>query len=138
MEASVIQNDLYPSHRCKTLHLVRHAQGTHNVASEKNHDALLSYDLFDAQLSSLGWEQVDNLREHVQTSGLSNRIELVIVSPLLRSLQTAAGVFGGEARKENVQAPPLMVANTGNSDRSEISSLNSPPFLAIELCRERL
>lgn len=28
--------------------------------------------------------QVDNLRKHVQTSGISKRVELVITSPLLR------------------------------------------------------
>ena len=37
---------------------VRHAQGIHNVEGEKNHDAYLSYDFFDAQLSPLGWKQV--------------------------------------------------------------------------------
>ena len=37
---------------------VRHAQGVHNVAGEKNHDAYNSYEFFDAHLTSLGWEQV--------------------------------------------------------------------------------
>ncbi|XP_062164645.1 phosphoglycerate mutase-like protein 1 [Alnus glutinosa] len=117
---------------------VRHAQGIHNVEGEKDHNAYLSYDLFDAHLSPLGWKQVDNLRTHVQSSGLSKRIDLVIVSPLLRTLQTAAGVFGGEAYTGGVNVPPLMVANTGNSDHPAISSLNCPPFLAVELCREHL
>lgn len=103
---------LYPSHRCKTIHLVcsemffslafffwcafevsdlffmdlklllvhivefmvfclifkdlkfiwnlqvRHAQGVHNVAMEIDHSLLKSYDYFDAQLSTLGWQQV--------------------------------------------------------------------------------
>ncbi|KAJ0024966.1 hypothetical protein Pint_08546 [Pistacia integerrima] len=49
---------LYPSHRCKTIHLVRHAQGIHNVAGEKSHDAYMSYDYFDAYLTPLGWQQV--------------------------------------------------------------------------------
>ncbi|XP_062164642.1 phosphoglycerate mutase-like protein 1 isoform X1 [Alnus glutinosa] len=129
---------LYPLHRCKTLHLVRHAQGIHNVEGEKDHDAYLSYDLFDAHLTPLGWKQVDNLRTHVQASGLSKRIDLVIVSPLLRTMQTAVGVFGGEAYTDGVNVPPLMVANTGNSDHPAISNLNCPPFLAVELCREHL
>lgn len=33
---------------------------------------------------------------------------------------------------------PLMVANAGNSGRAAISSLNSPPIVAVELCREHL
>ncbi|KAK2632637.1 phosphoglycerate mutase-like protein 1 isoform X2 [Eucalyptus grandis] len=129
---------LYPLHRCKTLHLVRHAQGIHNVAREKNNDPLKSYDFFDAQLTPLGWQQVSNLRRHVQASGLSKKIDLVITSPLLRAMQTAVGVFGGEGHTDGIGAPPLMVANAGNSDHPAISSLNCPPFIAAERCRERL
>ncbi|KAK7857054.1 phosphoglycerate mutase-like protein 1 [Quercus suber] len=117
---------------------VRHAQGIHNVEGEKDHDALLSYDLFDANLTPLGWKQVDNLRKHVHACGLSKRIDLVVVSPLLRAMQTAVGVFGGEAYRDGINVPPLMAANTGKSGCPAISSLNSPPFVAVELCRERL
>ncbi|XP_027905083.1 phosphoglycerate mutase-like protein 1 isoform X1 [Vigna unguiculata] len=129
---------LYPLHRCKTLHLVRHAQGFHNVEGEKNFEAYKSYDLFDASLTPLGWKQVENLRGHVKASGLSKTIELVIVSPLLRTMQTAVGVFGGEACTDETSVPPLMNAGVGDSDRPAISSLNAPPFLAVELCREHL
>ncbi|XWS24018.1 hypothetical protein CRYUN_Cryun28dG0065300 [Craigia yunnanensis] len=129
---------LYPLHRCKTLHLVRHAQGIHNVAGEKDYDAYLSEELFDAHLTPLGWQQVDNLRKHVQETGLSKKIDLVIVSPLLRTMQTAVGVFGGEGYKNGIDVPPLMVADAGESHRPVISSLNCPPFVAVELCREHL
>jgi len=37
---------------------VRHAQGIHNVAGEKDFSAYMSHDLFDAQLTALGWNQV--------------------------------------------------------------------------------
>ena len=53
-------------------------------------------------------------------------------------MQTAVGVFGGEAYTNGINVPPLMVANTGKSGRPAISSLNSPPFVAVELCREHL
>nr|KJB58789.1 hypothetical protein B456_009G226300 [Gossypium raimondii] len=53
-------------------------------------------------------------------------------------MQTAVGVFGGEGYKDGIEVPPLMVANAGQSDRPEISSLNCPPFVAVELCREHL
>ncbi|CAN6924367.1 unnamed protein product [Brassica oleracea] len=137
MEAKPSQG-LYPLHRCKTIHLVRHAQGVHNVEGEKNHDAYFSEDLFDAHLTPLGWQQVDNLRKHVKASGISNRIELVVVSSLLRTLQTAVGTFGGEGYIDGVDAPPLMKAGAGDSDRPAISSLNRPPFIAVESCREHL
>ncbi|XP_010511104.1 PREDICTED: phosphoglycerate mutase-like protein 2 [Camelina sativa] len=136
MEAKPSQG-LYPLHRCKTIHLVRHAQGVHNVEGEKNFDAYLSEDFFDAHLTPFGWQQVDNLHKHVKTSEISNRIELVVVSPLLRTLQTAVGAFGGEY-KDGVDAPPLMIAGAGNSDRHAIGSLNCPPFIAVESCREYL
>ncbi|RWR74071.1 phosphoglycerate mutase-like protein 1 isoform X1 [Cinnamomum micranthum f. kanehirae] len=129
---------LFPSHRCKTLHLVRHAQGFHNVEGEKNPEAYLSPALFDAHLTPLGWEQVGNLRKHVHECGLTRRIDLVIVSPLLRTMQTAVGVFGGEDYVNGVDVPPLMIANAGSSEHPAISSLNCPPFLAVETCREHL
>ncbi|KAM0932197.1 putative histidine phosphatase superfamily, clade-1 [Dioscorea sansibarensis] len=131
-------SSLYPLHRSKTLHLVRHAQGIHNVEGEKDYKAYLSPELFDAHLTPLGWNQVDNLRNHVSSCGLAKKIELVITSPLLRTMQTAVGVFGGESYVDGVDVPPLMVENAGNSNRSAISSLNCPPFIAVENCREHL
>lgn len=102
---------VYPLHRCKTIHLVRHAQGFHNVEGEKDNAAYLSPHLFDASLTPLGFEQVDNLHKHVHSSGLFQKVELVVTSPLMRTMQTAVGVFGGTS---------------------------SPPFLAMELCREHI
>ncbi|KAF5790646.1 putative histidine phosphatase superfamily [Helianthus annuus] len=80
--------------------------------------------------------QVDNLRKHVHASRLIKNIELVVVSPLLRTMQTAVGAFGGEATAVGIDVPPLMAENMGNSNRPAISSLNCPPFIAVELCRE--
>ncbi|RZC86479.1 hypothetical protein C5167_030559 [Papaver somniferum] len=120
---------LFPLHRTKILHLVRHAQGVHNVEGEKDFSAYKSEEFFDAQLTPLGWEQVDNLHEHIHECGLDKKVELVVVSPLLRTLQTAVGAFG---------ATTLMVANAGNSNRSAISSLNIPPFVAgVHPCDRR-
>ncbi|XAR62047.1 hypothetical protein NMG60_11016630 [Bertholletia excelsa] len=133
-----VRQGLYPLHRCKTIHLVRHAQGIHNVEGEKDHSAYLSEELFDAHLTSLGWEQVENLRKHVRECGIFKKIELVITSPLLRTMQTAVGVFGGEDHMEGTDASPLMVANAGNSSHPAISSSSCPPFVAVELCREHL
>jgi len=53
-------------------------------------------------------------------------------------MQTAVGAFGGDEYKDGTNVPPLMVANAGGSNHPAISSLNCPPFLAVELCRERL
>ncbi|KAI3995930.1 hypothetical protein MKX01_017127 [Papaver californicum] len=97
---------LFPLHCTKTLHVVRHAQRFHNVEGERNHDAYLSEELFDPQLTPLGWQQ--------------------LVFP-------DAGDYA-----DGIDVTPLMVENGGNSNRSAISSLNTPPFVAVELCREHL
>lgn len=131
-------SSLFPLHRCKTLHLVRHAQGIHNVKREKEPKASFSPELVDTHLTPLGWEQVDNLRKHVNECGLAKKIELVITSPLTRTMQTAVGVFGGDNLSDGQSAPPLMVESAENSGRSAISSLNCPPFIAMEHCREHL
>ncbi|KAL7002954.1 hypothetical protein U1Q18_004114 [Sarracenia purpurea var. burkii] len=117
---------------------VRHAQGIHNIDGEKNYKAYMNPEYFDAQLTPLGWQQVDNLRKHVHSCGLLKRIDLVITSPLLRTMQTAVGVFGGEGYKDKIDALPLMVANAGKSAHPAISSLDCPPIVAVELCREHL
>lgn len=131
-------SSLYPLNRCKTLHVVRHAQGIHNVEGDKNYKVYMSPEYFDAHLTQLGWQQVENLRKHVHSCGLFKRIDLVITSPLLRTMQTAVGVFGGEGYTDRMDVLPLMVANAGNSGRSAISSLNCPPIIAVEHCREHL
>lgn len=108
------------------------------MEGDKNYKAYMSPEYFDAHLTPLGWQQVDNLRKHVHTSGLLNRIELVVTSPLLRTMQTAVGVFGGDGYKDRMDVLPLMLANAGNSRHAAISSLNCPPIVALELCREHL
>lgn len=75
----------------KTVHLIRHAQSTFNVASAAAPFA--DPMLFDAPLSPHGHDQVAVLRD--QVAGLA--IELVVVSPLTRAVQTALGAFGGRA-----------------------------------------
>jgi hypothetical protein len=53
-------------------------------------------------------------------------------------MQTAVGAFGKtEYDKDNLTST-LMVENGGGSTRPGISLSGSPPFLAVELCREHL
>lgn len=130
MDATTAKH-LYPLQHCKILHLVRHGQGVHNMEGNNGPEALLSQEFFDAQLSPLGRQQVDNLRKQVEASGLTQKIDLVITSPLLRTLQTAAGVFGGDGESQTygVDAHPSLIAT---------ATVNCPPIVAVELCRERL
>lgn len=136
--AETPDTSLYPLHRCKTLHLVRHGQGYHKVAGEKDHGAYMSTEFFDASLTPLGWQQVDNLRKHIRKTGIASRIELVVTSPLMRTMQTAVGVFGGGGYIDGDASPPLMVTGAGKGNHAAIRSANCPPFIAIEWCREQI
>ncbi|MBA0747284.1 hypothetical protein Gogos_004210, partial [Gossypium gossypioides] len=91
----------------------------HNVEGDINREALLSPHLFDAELSPLGLCQVGKLRKDVHASGLLKRIELVITSPLYRTMQTAFGVFG-------------------STESNEDAGVNCPKIMAVELCRDRM
>ncbi|GMI82758.1 hypothetical protein like AT1G09935 [Hibiscus trionum] len=115
----------YPWQRCKIIHLMRHGQAMHNVEGDKDRRALLSEHLFDAQLSPLGLQQVCQLRKDVHARGLLKKIDLVITSPLYRTMQTAMGVFGSEGQADdNFCAIPLPAGG--------------PQIMAVELCRDRM
>ncbi|KAL4273771.1 hypothetical protein GQ457_13G009460 [Hibiscus cannabinus] len=117
--------------RHKLLHLVRHAQGRHNLEAEKCGDPLTSFEYLDAELSPLGWQQVRNQRKDVCSSGLLKRIEVVITSPMTRALQTGVGIFHGEDQG-------LGVAKLKSGDEEITTTVNRPRIIAHELCRERL
>ncbi|KAJ0085687.1 hypothetical protein Patl1_08715 [Pistacia atlantica] len=119
----------HSAHGCKILHLVRHAQGVHNTEIGKGPGALLSQELFDAQLSDLGFKQVEKLRKEVEDKGLTKKIDLVIASPMLRTLQTAVGVFGGKSQANRFDVHTSTAGNCAKFD--------GPPIIAVEQCRER-
>ena len=74
----------------KTVHFLRHAQGWHNVAGlEDPVNGYLRDDLVDAELSTLGIEQCASFA----TSKVITDVELVVVSPMRRTLQTASQCF---------------------------------------------
>ena len=91
---------------------MRHGQATHNVAKD-NHtgpgNPYLDPALTDAPLSPLGKEQAAALRE--ATAALP--IEVVLVSPLVRAVETACLAFSTQLER-------------------------GVPFVAVELCREQI
>lgn len=138
MAGAVLPPGVYPLHRCKTIHLVRHGQGHHNVAGEVDGDsAFLSPKYTDASLTPIGWRQVESLRHHLASTPAAPTIDLVVSSPLMRTLQTACGVFGGE-RVKNGEERPLMESGAEGNPLGTLSSLGCPPFVATELCREHM
>jgi broad specificity phosphatase PhoE len=65
-----------------TLILIRHAQALHNVASD--------WSIHDPPLSELGEQQSSELHEALKDNKLANAAELIVVSPMRRTLQTAS------------------------------------------------
>ncbi|XP_023644403.1 phosphoglycerate mutase-like protein isoform X2 [Capsella rubella] len=102
----------------KILHLVRHAQGIHNVALEEQGEKPESEKLFDAHLSPKGLQQVSERRKKILELGLLDTIELVITSTLRRTMETSVGLF---REQEDINIPN-----------------NLPPIVALDICRERM
>eukprot|EP00271_Cylindrocystis_brebissonii_P018578 TRINITY_DN534_c0_g1_i3.p1 TRINITY_DN534_c0_g1~~TRINITY_DN534_c0_g1_i3.p1 ORF type:complete len:294 (+),score=43.39 TRINITY_DN534_c0_g1_i3:248-1129(+) len=132
---------MFPEHRCKFLSLVRHGEGYHNVAQAADVAAFTSYDYYDASLTPKGWEQALALRCHL--AGLPNGglgIELIVTSPLLRTMQTAAGVFGSTVDDASPSSAPLFMqaGEEANGGPVAISAAGCPPIVAVEMCREHL
>ncbi|CAM9465379.1 unnamed protein product [Ectocarpus fasciculatus] len=72
----------------KTVHFLRHAEGTHNEAALKEGRAAFSkIEHLDARLTDLGKEQCATLK--AANHGIEKEAELVVVSPLTRAIQTA-------------------------------------------------
>jgi len=72
----------------KTLHIVRHAEGTHNVASNPK-----AAEHFDAMLTSLGEQQCAKLHDLTQSAMPGGPPQLIVSSPLTRTLKTAEICF---------------------------------------------
>lgn len=64
-----------------TLLLIRHAQALHNVSSD--------WSIHDPPLSELGEQQSKELQESLKESKLGNEVDLIVVSAMRRTLQTA-------------------------------------------------
>ncbi|KAJ4344401.1 uncharacterized protein N0V89_012143 [Didymosphaeria variabile] len=65
-----------------TLLLIRHAQALHNVAND--------WSFHDPPLSGLGEQQCKELQESLKNSDIGPRVELIVVSSMRRTLQTAS------------------------------------------------
>lgn len=66
-----------------TIHFVRHGQGVHNTGSG-------NYSIQDPKLTPVGIDQCLNLR---RTFPLSDKVGLVVASPLTRTIETALQAF---------------------------------------------
>ncbi|KAF8866436.1 phosphoglycerate mutase-like protein [Acephala macrosclerotiorum] len=74
-----------------TVILIRHAEALHNVSNKSP-----NYELHDPALTDLGFgKQCEELARHLQNElPLAQQIELIVVSPMRRTLQTAQQALG--------------------------------------------
>ncbi|KAJ4986621.1 phosphoglycerate mutase [Stagonosporopsis vannaccii] len=63
-----------------TLILIRHAQALHNATSD--------WSIHDPPLTDLGRQQSAELHESLKSNDLANKTELIVVSPMRRTLET--------------------------------------------------
>jgi len=83
----------WPLHKCKTVYFVRHAEALHNEAFKVRGRAAYEDPCFvDPELTPLGVQQCLALRP--QAAAVQASLELLVVSPLRRTLETAVHAFG--------------------------------------------
>ena len=78
------------SHGRKIVHFLRHAEGFHNQATEDGLNQQNS-EFYDASLNSVGVDQCAKLNN--ATAHIFNDVQLLLISPLRRTIQTAIFTF---------------------------------------------
>ena len=92
--------------KTKTLHFVRHAQGEHNVAGAADPiNGYLREDLVDAVLTEHGINQCKEVYDKYfgdADKNIIHDVQLIVVSPMRRTLQTATHCFADHVEKTPV------------------------------------
>jgi broad specificity phosphatase PhoE len=142
---------LFLADQTRKVHFIRHAEGFHNAETQKtgNNYCLLRDDgksaqehpLYDSRLTPKGIQQAKDLRRILANRPSGGRsftaFDLVVVSPLTRTCETALHVFG-HPRKPGV--PAFLCegeAPHGTVEHSAGVKVPPPRFLVREECRER-
>lgn len=141
---------IFLAERSKKVHFIRHAEGYHNKATKEtgSNDVLLrgdqpasSHELYDARLTEKGIQQAKDLKEYLarRPSGARSftAFDLVVVSPLTRTLETARHIFGVPRRPGTPSFLAKGEAPEGTAERKAGFHVAPPRFLAREECRER-
>lgn len=127
---------LLPYRHTKVVHFVRHGEGYHNLVGDYE-----NWDYVDAHLTPNGWKQTEALRKHIRHLPEPLDLQVVVISPLTRAIETAIGAFGGDAWHAG-NAEPLMVAQDSieakRAAHAAVSSAGCARFLLHEGCREHL
>lgn len=141
---------LFLADRTKKIHFIRHAEGYHNVKTAETGSntclhrgdvAAKDHPLWDARLTPKGIQQAQELREylaHRPSGGRSfTAFDLVVVSPLTRTLETAKHIFG---RPRTPGMPAFLDPGKAPENTEEHAMghrVPAPRILVREECRER-
>jgi broad specificity phosphatase PhoE len=142
---------LFLADQTRKVHFIRHAEGYHNAETEKTGSnycllkpegkAASEHPLYDSRLTPKGVDQARSLRKilaHRPSGGRSfTAFDLVVVSPLTRTCETALHVFG-HPRKPGL--PAFLCdgeAPFGSPEYEAGVKVPAPRFLVREECRER-
>ena len=96
--ASAALSSLHGSERQKTILFIRHGQSVANAAGPHKDGKDLRY--YDAQLTTTGCAQASSWRSEAPQWD----VEVIMVSPLIRALQTASLIFE-DTRTQMVLTP---------------------------------
>lgn len=145
----------FSAESAKLVHLVRHGEGIHNVAAAlRGAEAYHDQSLTDATLDDTGRLQASTLGQRIKEAQM--QVDVILVSPLTRTLQTATEMFPDAVKMINKatlarqQTTALSTSSSSSSASSASSSIRSstfeslvpatvpgyPSFIAIEMCRE--
>jgi len=142
---------LFLADQTRKVHFIRHAEGFHNAESEKtgSNYCLLrgegqrpdEHPLYDAKLTPKGIQQAKSLRKilsHRPSGGRSfTAFDLVVVSPLTRTCETALHVFGHPRKPGRPSFLCRGLAPVGTPEHEAGLMVPPPRFLVREECRER-
>eukprot|EP00803_Ostreobium_quekettii_P002070 evm.model.scf_1905.2 EVM.evm.TU.scf_1905.2 scf_1905:10207-15073(-) len=124
---------LSPLQHTKIVHFIRHGHGYHNYP-------LNSFEM-DPHLTEVGWRQTEEVRSHILQLDPPLDVEVVITSPLTRTLETAAGIFGCDEpadRREVIMAEQTKNVKGVCQSHGAIYNNRGLQFIAIGLCREQM
>lgn len=116
----------FPYSMTATVHLLRHAEGIHNLSTD-NHSCR------DPILTPAGQQQCHELA--LRSFG-ENDIQLVVASPMIRTIETARLVFGDLLLKRGLKIVALPELQEFSDSPCDIGS--SPDDLAQLFARERV
>jgi len=141
---------LFLAERTKKVHFIRHAEGEHNAAtaSSGSNDVLTRGDnpardhpLWDARLTDVGVQQAQKLKQHLASRPSGGRsftaFDLVVVSPLTRTCETAFHIFGPGRQPGKPGFLSTLDAPDGSEEKLRGEKVPAPRILVREECRER-